>query len=375
MKINQINPKVFEAIEYPMADKSEWYSDADYERRGGKIIFMSPDQYLRKVRPLQIDDVSRDNIDDLKNHMGIGRKLDPVKLYADGKEDGRHRAHAAKEMGIKKIPVIIFNNQVTEANLERDYAMHDAAKIALNNIKAFLSKKENIDSSLLTSGDTMILLGKFFGFPDVAVMFAPNDEKNKNNSYAYFAPSLHGSTLRGLGINGIIYLKSLVKPYPEMSEEDKHNLHNFVFRGDLGSVFVHEFIHYLDNKRHKQGQLKVKASTGSTDYFNSPHEFNAYYIQGLSDFFEYYPIFKKLMDDTEEFKELFPTYNSFISYAAKTEVWHKEFYAALSEKYKKKFLKRLVLVWQDFYSGKVKEYNTLAKYEKHLENQARKDLA
>lgn len=72
---------------------------------------MSPDEYLSKVRKLDIDDSSRDNIDDLKNHIKSGRKLDPLKIYHDGKEDGRHRAHAAKELGIKKVPVIVWNKK------------------------------------------------------------------------------------------------------------------------------------------------------------------------------------------------------------------------------------------------------------------------
>lgn len=103
--------KYFIAEKYPTDDKSGWYSDADYGKTGGQIVHMSPDEYLSKVRPLKIDDASRDNIDDLKNHIQSGRKLDPVKIYPDGKEDGRHRAHAAKELGIKKIPVIVWKKK------------------------------------------------------------------------------------------------------------------------------------------------------------------------------------------------------------------------------------------------------------------------
>jgi hypothetical protein len=61
-----------------MADRSEWYGDANYQRTGGQIVHMSPDEYLSKVRPLDIDEASRDNIDDLKNHIMSGRKLDPL---------------------------------------------------------------------------------------------------------------------------------------------------------------------------------------------------------------------------------------------------------------------------------------------------------
>lgn len=93
---------------YPTADRSEWYGDANYQSTGGQIEHMSPDEYLSKVRPLDIDEASRDNIDDLKNHIMSGRKLDPLKIDAKGREDGRHRAHAAKELGIKSVPVLTW---------------------------------------------------------------------------------------------------------------------------------------------------------------------------------------------------------------------------------------------------------------------------
>jgi hypothetical protein len=97
------------AVKYPMAPKSEWYGNADYQNTGGSITHMSPDDYLSRVRPLKIDESSRDNIDDLKNHIRSGRTLDPLAIYPDGKEDGRHRAHAAKELGIKSVPVLSWN--------------------------------------------------------------------------------------------------------------------------------------------------------------------------------------------------------------------------------------------------------------------------
>ncbi len=69
---------------------------------------MSPDAYLGKVRPLALDDVAQDNIDDLKSTIERGQALDPLKIYADGKEDGRHRAHAARQLGIQKVPVVVW---------------------------------------------------------------------------------------------------------------------------------------------------------------------------------------------------------------------------------------------------------------------------
>ncbi len=93
---------------YPMADEGEWYGNRQYEAQGGKMVEMTPDEYLAQVRPLEMDEASIDNIDDLANHMESGRTLDPLVIYPDGKEDGRHRAYAAKKLGIPTVPVIVF---------------------------------------------------------------------------------------------------------------------------------------------------------------------------------------------------------------------------------------------------------------------------
>jgi hypothetical protein len=108
---------------YPMEDKGKWYANEDFAKRGGRIVTMSPDQFLSQVRPLEIDDASRDNIDDLKNMMQNGRKLDPLTIYADGKEDGRHRAIAAKELGIASVPVIDFRQPVSADTGATNYSI------------------------------------------------------------------------------------------------------------------------------------------------------------------------------------------------------------------------------------------------------------
>lgn len=110
---------------YPLDDRSGWYGDANYEQTGGKMVMMSPDEYLAKVRPLDIDEASRDNIDDLKQHIMAGRKLDPLKIDAKGKEDGRHRAHAAKELGIKQVPVLTWPREERAAGGKVDDARAD----------------------------------------------------------------------------------------------------------------------------------------------------------------------------------------------------------------------------------------------------------
>lgn len=103
------------APDYPTADRDRdgWYSDGDYEATGGTMTTMSPGEYLERVRPLVIDEASRDAIDDLKTHMLAGRPLDPLKIYADGREDGRHRAQAALELGTSEVPVILWNEDAS----------------------------------------------------------------------------------------------------------------------------------------------------------------------------------------------------------------------------------------------------------------------
>jgi hypothetical protein len=95
------------AVEYPLAP-----AGTRYEEFGGELTYMTPDEYLSRVRPLTLDAESLDNIAALKSHVQSGGQLDPLHIYQSGKEDGRHRAYMAKELGIEKIPVALH----TEAN-------------------------------------------------------------------------------------------------------------------------------------------------------------------------------------------------------------------------------------------------------------------
>jgi hypothetical protein len=94
---------------YPVAPRSEWYGDANFQQTGGRMVTMTPDEFLAKARPMKIDDVARENIDDLKAHMLSGKTLDPLAIYKNGKEDGRHRAIAAKELGLNEVPVLVWD--------------------------------------------------------------------------------------------------------------------------------------------------------------------------------------------------------------------------------------------------------------------------
>ncbi len=97
---------------YPLEDPP-MYGHSDYKSHGGKIVQMSPEEFLQKTnKPLDIDESSQENIDELKKMMQSGKKIDPPTLYLENNtvtdHDGRHRAIAAHQMGISAIPVLIM---------------------------------------------------------------------------------------------------------------------------------------------------------------------------------------------------------------------------------------------------------------------------
>lgn len=119
---------------------------------------------------------------------------------------------------------------------------------------------------------------------------------------------------------------------------------------DTQEIFLHEFIHYLDYKRFKQfgnkpGKDFTRHPEDSSqywrDYYNTPHEFNAYYQQFVMSF----------LSNVERrlgFRDNIPKMSTkqFITY-----VWNNftnnKFKEHISDKYRKKFFKRLVKLHQD----------------------------
>lgn len=105
---------------YPLAP-----AGTRYEEYSGNLTYMTPDEYLRNVRPLTLDESSLDNIADLKRHVESGGKLDPLAIYPSGKEDGRHRAYLAKELGINQVPVALHGR--TKYEIQQATAQKNAA--------------------------------------------------------------------------------------------------------------------------------------------------------------------------------------------------------------------------------------------------------
>jgi hypothetical protein len=92
--------------EYPL-DK-----DADeHLHSGGHMGWMSPDSFLDKAEELRGDSDDEHAIKHFEKRMKHGDKLNPLALYPKGGQDGRHRATAAKHLGIDKIPVVQWDKK------------------------------------------------------------------------------------------------------------------------------------------------------------------------------------------------------------------------------------------------------------------------
>ena len=77
------------------------------------MVEFTPDQFLALSSDMPIDAEVRENADDLAQMMLDGQRIDPPYLVVrdDGVvdiHDGRHRALAAKQLGIGKIPVLLM---------------------------------------------------------------------------------------------------------------------------------------------------------------------------------------------------------------------------------------------------------------------------
>jgi hypothetical protein len=93
---------------YPLEDRANWHENADYKKTGGKLSQMSPDAFLARAKPLDMDADDKKIVKKFKGHINSGKKVDPAAIYPEGGQNGRHHAMAAKKLGIKKIPVLTW---------------------------------------------------------------------------------------------------------------------------------------------------------------------------------------------------------------------------------------------------------------------------
>ena len=108
-------------LKYPTVLTRE--AEKDIKSGKGKLKEMSPKAFLAAARALEVGAGDRRLIDNFKDVIKDSGALGPLKLYKDGKEDGRHRATASKELELDKVPVIDYRKNGGHV-LEDDHPTH-----------------------------------------------------------------------------------------------------------------------------------------------------------------------------------------------------------------------------------------------------------
>jgi hypothetical protein len=171
---------------YPMAEEGTWYGEGDYKQKGGKIVKMTPDEFISKAKPLVLDEESKENIQDLKDHITSGGKLDPLTLYSLDKSsvrnsDGRHRAYASKELKIKEVPVIDYTDS---------QPMFSVAPPVESKELLYHGTPEGESITKLTPDKNGLIF--FTNDKDYAQTYAFNTQRSKK-SFAGFSPTVYES--------------------------------------------------------------------------------------------------------------------------------------------------------------------------------------
>lgn len=105
---------LLDELEYPLAKGKNVQAYAGNEGWKGKIIWMSPDKFLRMVHPLPDYEKDDESSKDLERKIKAGHPIDFLVLVVDVDRkkvvghEGRHRATVAKKLGVEKVPVLVY---------------------------------------------------------------------------------------------------------------------------------------------------------------------------------------------------------------------------------------------------------------------------
>lgn len=102
--------------------------------------------------------------------------------------------------------------------------------------------------------------------------------------------------------------------------------------------FYHEIIHYLDKKYNGEEFFNFIDNENPSVYFNTKHEFNAYWQEGFNDIVN-------MIDDKKIDAYSFQSFDDFKEYAS--TIWDIEFLNNLNNYSQKIFLKRLLELYKE----------------------------
>lgn len=151
------------------------------------------------------------------------------------------------------------------------------------------------------------------------------------------------STGKHVSCSGIVFDR---KTDPEVDDYIKNDkILDFLIK--YKDIIIHELIHKNDNKRIEQN--KNTAILSDPEYYNSPKEFNAYYLQMAT---KYYDLLRTKIKTIEQFNNFFgKTNREFIDFFwYNVNKTHPEIRNNLNDTYKAKWNKRIYQLYDELKS-------------------------
>ena len=140
--------KTIKGLDYPLKPSKKLQAALRPGSKTGHVAVMSPKEFLEHANHLPEKKEDRLLIDAFKGQIKEGKKFKALKLLGHNKADGRHRATAAEELGIKEVPVIDYR----DSGLSRMKGVHAVGKknSGVGKVKDELRKKRASGGSVPT---------------------------------------------------------------------------------------------------------------------------------------------------------------------------------------------------------------------------------
>ena len=121
--IDTAKSRGYKYIEYVVA-KGNDVQDIELRNKNYVVEWITPDEYIEKTGGYSSTFIKPESVLKLKNKIIAQTPLDPVTLSNNSdsftSQEGRHRAEAAKQLGIEKIPIVYLNTIGDQIKTESD---------------------------------------------------------------------------------------------------------------------------------------------------------------------------------------------------------------------------------------------------------------
>jgi len=119
-----MSKKTIKGLDYPLKPSRKLEAALRPGNGTGNVAVMSPKEFLEHANRIPKTKEDRLLIDAFKGKIKKGEKFKALKLLGNNQADGRHRATAAEELGIKEVPVIDYR----ESGLKKMKGIHAVSK-------------------------------------------------------------------------------------------------------------------------------------------------------------------------------------------------------------------------------------------------------